>query len=187
MNSTLTTLSPYIKEELYKLSYGQLAEMYKSKNSNDVLSSCYKKIYKLVIIINEKYWGLNEDDYESYCLELLDFCLKTFNTDSSSSFVSYFSTCYKNKLRELTESLNYKKRKCILEPLDSILDYGVFGDYDFLDELLPNTLTYKERMYCELVSKGYDNSYVQEVLNVSRMTICNIRKSLKIKLSSLQY
>lgn len=186
MVDTLNMLKPYIQQDLCKLTLVELAYMYQLDSNDDILASSYEKIYKLAMTISKKYWGLDEADIESNCLYQLDFCLRTYDTTKSNSFISYFSKCLSNKFRELTESINYLKRKCILEPIDNALDIGVSDVYNTLELLLPSNLTKSELAYCELASQGYDNTYIANYLKVSRMTICNIRKSLKVKLSTLQ-
>ena len=60
---------------------------------------------------------------------------------------------------------------------------------DLVDsELLRETLrTYNlsdsEFKYCCLIIEGYKNSDIAEMLNVSVMTLCNLRKRLRAKLS----
>lgn len=186
MVDTLNMLKPYVKSDLCKLTLVELAYMYQINGNDDILASSYEKLYKLAINISNKYWGLDKDDIESNCLYQLDFCLRTFDSTKSDSFISYFSKCLSNKFRELTEGINCLKRKCILEPIDNALDIGVSDVYSVLELLLPNNLTKSELAYCELASQGYDNTYIANYLKVSRMTICNIRKSLKVKLSPLQ-
>ena len=185
MIDTLNVLKPFISTKFENMTYEELSNYYKVSNDAYILASSYSKIYKLAINISEKYWGLTSSDYASFCLEKLDYCLKTYNPEYK--FTTYFATVYGNKLREETENLNRKKRKCVLESINDLINIGIEDTYNVLSMILPTTLTYKERIYCELASKGYDNAYIAEQLNVSRMTICNIRKSLQNKLADLQF
>ena len=52
--------------------------------------------------------------------------------------------------------------------------------------MLPANLTSKERTLCIMESQGYDRKDVASELNVSRMTIHNMEKSLQVKLSPLR-
>lgn len=184
MNNTLRLLQPFIDDDLQSFSLEVLAEMYQKCDKTTILATSFEKIYRLAILVSSEFWGLNEDDLASWCLEKLDVCLRTYN--SETKFTTYFSTVYRNKLREETERLNYKKRKCILESINDIIDIGLEDTYNLLDMMLPNTLSDKEYKYCILAAEGYDNDYIAKQMNVSRMTICNIRKSLKIKCATLQ-
>lgn len=184
MNDTLKLLQPFINSQLENLTLEQLAFKYQSNNETTILATSFSKVFKLAIIIKNEYYGLDDTDIASWCLEKLDYCLRTYKT--GNCFTTYFSVVFKNKLREETEKLNYKKRKGILESINDILDIGICDTYNLIDMLLPKDLTDKEYTYCILASEGYDNSYIAGELNVSRMTISNIRKSLKNKCLTLQ-
>lgn len=184
MNDTLKLLQPFINPQLENLTLEQLAFKYQTKAETTILATSFSKIFKLAIIIKTEYFGLEDTDIASWCLEKLDYCLRTYKT--GNCFSTYFSVVFKNKLREETEKLNYKKRKGILESINELLDIGIDDTYNLIEMILPKDLTEKEYTYCMLASEGYDNSYIADELNVSRMTISNIRKSLKIKCSTLQ-
>jgi len=184
MESTLRLLRPFITEKYTNMRLDTLAYLYQDRAEPQILASSFEKIYRLAIVISSDFWGLTECDLASWCLEKLDYCLKTYN--SESQFTTYFATVYRNKLREETERLNYQKRKCILESISELIDMGIEDTYNFIEALLPDNLTDKEYQYCILASEGYDNTTIAEILNVSRMTICNIRKSLRLKCATLQ-
>lgn len=184
VNDTLKLLQPFINPHYNSLSLEELAIQYQLNAETAILATSFSKIFKLAIIIKNEYYGLDDTDIASWCLEKLDYCLKTFS--GNNKFSTYFSTVFKNKLREETERLNYKKRKGILESINELLDIGIDDTYNLIDMLLPKNLTDKEYTYCILASEGYDNSYIAQKLDVSRMTISNIRKSLKVKCETLQ-
>lgn len=186
MNSTYKLLVPLMDSRYDLLSLEELAEEYQLKGDARVLAVAFDKIYKLAIIIKNKYWGLTEEDYASFCLERLDFCLRNYCIDRPANFATYFCTVYGNKLREETESLNRKKRKCILESIHDLIDVGVEDTYNLIEMMLPNTLTKNEYKLCLLESKGYTKKDCAEILGVSKMTIHNWEKSLQVKLVDLQ-
>lgn len=184
MDSTLKLLSPFISDKYSNISFEELAYLYQKAPETNILATTFSKIYKLAIVVCDEFWGLNDEDIASWCLEKLDYCLKTYN--GKSLFTTYFCTVFRNKLREETERLNYKKRKCILESINAIIDIGIEDTYNLIEIILPDNLTQKEYQYCMLASEGYDNSYIADTMNVSRMTISNIRKSLRLKFATLQ-
>lgn len=186
MYDTYKLLQPLVCEMYEEESLEHLSELYSSTPDSLILASAYAKVFKLAIVINNSYWGLTEADMASFCLEKLDFCLRTFVQDRGVKFITYFSRVYKNKLREETEKLNRKKRKCILESINDLINVGVEDTYNLIEMLLPDTLTQREYQLCLLASEGYDRAYCAEKLGVSRMTICNMEKSLRVKLNGLQ-
>lgn len=185
MNETYLMLKSYAKKDLCELTYEELAHKYQKESNSDILASSYVNIYKLANTISSKYYTVDPDDVQSYCLEKLDYCLRTYDS-SDKSFISYFCTCYKNMLNDIIKGFNRMKRINITESLDTVLDIGIEDTYNLLSVILPTTLTNNERRYCELASEGYNNTDIANYLGVSRMTICNIRKSLKVKLNDLQ-
>lgn len=186
MYDTYKLLEPLVYKTLLDETLEVIAEKYETMPDSRLLATAYAKVYKLAIVINNGFWGLTEADMASFCLEKLDFCLRTYIKDKGVKFITYFSRVYKNKLREETENLNRKKRKCILESINDLINVGVEDTYNLIEMLLPDTLTQKEYQLCLLESEGYDRAYCAEKLNVSRMTISNMEKSLRVKLNGLQ-
>lgn len=187
MYNTRKLLLPLVDGHYEGLTLEELCDEYKIKSDAKILATAFEKIYKLAIIIKNQYWGLSDEDYASHCLERLDFCLRHYDyrPNRPTKFSTYFCKVYSNKLREETESLNAKKRKCILESINELINVGVEDTYNLIEMLLPNTLTANEYQLCLLESEGYDKQYCADMLGVSRMTISNMEKSLRVKLADL--
>lgn len=183
MIDTLKMLRPFVDESLKNVSLNNLALMYQPSRNCSILASAYERIYKLAINISNKFWGLDCSDVASYCLEKLDFCLMTYN--GNGEFSTYFYVVFHNKLREETEKLNYKKRKCILQSINEIINIGVEDTYNLLELMLPSNLSKREYELCLLEAEGYDRKYCAEKLGVSRQQIHNIEVGLRNKLSYL--
>jgi ATP/maltotriose-dependent transcriptional regulator MalT len=98
-----------------------------------------------------------------------------------------------NKFREETQALNTHKRKAIFysDSYEGMIENG----YDLIaatceeigikDTLISYNLTQRELTYCELIMKNYSNAEISEILEVSIMTLSNMRKKLRQKLSPL--
>ena len=184
MYRTKEFLKSSVSTDYISLTLEEIASKYQIKQDIELFSTAFYKIFNLAVEIQNKYWGLNDDDVASWCLEKLDYCLKTYK--EGNKFTTYFYKVFSNKLREETESLNYKKRKGILVSINELLNSSVEDTYNVIEMILPTNLTDKEFKYCILASDGYDKSYIANKLEVSRMTICNIEKSLRNKLITLQ-
>lgn len=185
MNNTLKLLAPLADLKLSNESLETLALMYQQKAETVILATCFLKVFSLIHKLSNNYWGLTSEDIASWSLEKLDMCLKNYN--SENSFSTYYYVVLKNKFREETEKLNYKKNKCILCSINELVEMGIEDTYNFIEMILPTNLTEKEFIYCELASQGYDNAYIADFLQVSKMTISNIRKSLKVKFETLPF
>lgn len=184
MEKTRKLLKPFVDERLLGKSLNELALMYQATPTTAILATSFELTFRLATIIQNQFYGLADEDVVSWYLEKLDMCLRTYK--GGYQFTTYLSKVFRNKLREETERLNYKKRKCILESINDIVEIGLEDTYNVIDMLLPKNLTQNEYTYCMLASEGYDNAYIADMLDVSRMTISNIRKSLKVKCIDLQ-
>ena len=184
MYETKKLLNTFVDSTLMNKSLEELSIMYQETNDTHILATCFHKTFNLSLSIIDKYWGLNDDDIASWCLEKLEYCLRTYNGENK--FSTYYYIVFSNKLREETENLNAKKRKGILVSINELINNGVEDTYNVIEMLLPKTLTDKEFKYCLLISDGWDRKDIAEKLNVSRMTISNIEKSLRNKLFTLQ-
>jgi uncharacterized cysteine cluster protein YcgN (CxxCxxCC family) len=185
MDKTLKLLKPLVDFELLEYSLNDLALMYQLEPDTKTFATCFYKIFKLAITTSQKYWGLTEEDVASICLEKLDFCLRTYVP--GNNLTTYFTTVFCNRLREETQKYNYKKRKCVLQSINDLINESIYDTYNVLEMLLPKNLTDKEYRYCMLLSEGYDNASIAIKLGVSLTTLSNYRKSLKIKLAGLEF
>lgn len=195
MKNTLLTLSTLITPEYNSMTLENLAAAYVSEGYNpSILATAFSKVYNLIITTADKYFGITEQDIASFALEELDKCLQTYD-DSKSKFTTYFTVVFRNRLRMETEALSTHKRKAFLcsDSLDAAMENGFDIESKSLEslvesELLRETLrTYNlsdsEFKYCCLIIEGYKNSDIAEMLDVSVMTLCNLRKHLRTKLS----
>lgn len=186
MKKTLSILNPLICKPYTDLTLEELSALYKSNPTEQILATAYSKVLNLAILIRKRYYTVDEDDAASFCLEKLDYALQNYNSDTSFNFTTFFCHLFETSLKLEIQKNSRKKRKGLLESIEDGIDVGLEDTYNVIEMLLPKNLTTNEHEYCILASEGYDNSDIAKYLGVSRMTICNIRKSLKIKLCGLQ-
>jgi RNA polymerase sigma factor (sigma-70 family) len=192
MNSTLKLLSTLIIEDTRNMSLEQIAEAYRESLNPSLLALAFEKTYKLIINISAKYYGLTNEDIASFSLEKLDICLQTYKS-GQANFSTYFTTTLMNKFREETQALNTHKRKAMFfsDSYEAMLEYGfdlvatTCEDDEIMDTLTQYKLTEKELQYCSLILNGWSNFEISEILEVSIMTLSNMRKKLRQKLSPL--
>jgi RNA polymerase sigma factor (sigma-70 family) len=184
MQETLKNLRLLITEDSVKLSLEELSKEYKKEQDPTYLATAFEKVFKCIIQISQNFYGLTEDDLASFSLEKLDYCLQTFD-ESKSKFITYFYNILKNKFREETQYLSMQKRKLNYESTsyDLIIENGYDAPFydneaDYVDlEILEK----QEKMYCELLLRDYTNQEISNILGVSVMTLCNMRKRLRGK------
>lgn len=192
METTTKTLNNYRDEEIKGLSLEQLSSLYRQTKYDCIIAEAFEKLKRLIVVNNAQYPQFDSCDSVSYALEKLQMCLLTYVPGSTNKFSTYFSKVYKNKLREEAQYLNTHKRKIIYNStsLNYLMEEGfdVLGtkDINFNAVFLPSTLTEKEKQYCKLIVLDYGtNKEIAEKMNVSVMTLCNMRKSLRTKLKHL--
>lgn len=197
MNNTLKTLSTIITEEYKQNNLEQLADAYKKELNPSILASAFSKCFDLINHVATQYFGLTSEDVASFSLEVLDFCLQNYIADNCA-FTTYYTTVLKNRFRQETQSLSTHKRKVALysDSLDGLMCDGfdvqdnADNYFDSMDALMTNLGSFNlrelEKNYCELVAVGYTNNEISKILNVSVMTLSNLRKSLRVKLSPLR-
>lgn len=188
---TLKNLYPLITPEIKELSLEQACESYKESLSPALFAFAFTKLFKQVIAVGNKYPGLTEEDICSFALEKLDVCMRTY-CPSNARFITYYTKTLMNTFRTETQSLNTDKRRVMYQStsydllVEAGFDIAVTDEVDCLFETLAcYGLTDRELAYCKLTLCSETNAEIAKTLNVSVMTISNMRKELKIKLAPL--
>lgn len=195
MENTLKLFNSIKTYELNNLQMEQLSEAYVEGLNPSILATAFSKCYKLIISISKKYYGLTSHDIASFSVEVLDFCLQSY-VPGKASFTTYFSKVLSNRFRQETESLSTAKRKVVFHSssLEAIIEEGFEPEDihtkvstldDIIDCLLDFDLNPRELEYCTLLLADYKNSEIAEMLEVSVMTLSNIRKRLRRKMLPL--
>lgn len=187
MESTYKMLQPLMIEPYINMSLEELSIIYTNSGLNPCILACaYNKTYKMIIDLSKRFWNLNEDDIDSYFLEMLDFGLQSWDDCKGTRFSTYLYKLMYNKFREITQASNYEKRKVNnstveLKDIQSKASTDVYNLWECGSYL--DCLSEKERQYCRLVSIGYDNHSIKDIMCVSWMTLTNLRKSLRRKIN----
>lgn len=191
MNRTLNILSNIIMEDNRDMTLEEIAEAYGESLNPSLLALAFEKVFKLIIHVSTKYYGLTNEDIASFALEKLDFSLQTYKI-GQANFTTYFTTVLMNKFREETEALNTQKRKAIFfsDSYEVMVENGfdliaATCEDDEIIELTQYKLTEKELQYCNLILSDWSNSEISKMMGVSIMTLSNMRKKLREKLMPL--
>ncbi|MDD2287219.1 MAG: LuxR C-terminal-related transcriptional regulator [Bacteroidales bacterium] len=191
MLKTLNTLSPLIIEDNRDMTLEQIAEAYRESLNPSLLALAFEKVFKLIIHVSTKYYGLTNEDIASFALEKLDFSLQTYKI-GQANFTTYFTTVLMNKFREETEALNTQKRKAIFfsDSYETMVENGYdlvacTVEEDIVYSLEEYNLSVRELEYCNLIIADYSNAEISAKLGVSVMTLSNMRKKLREKLMPL--
>lgn len=192
MKTTEQILKNYRDEEIRELSLETLSSLYRQTQHDCIIAEAFDRLKRLIVVNSAQYPQFESCEYASYALEKIQLCLLTYVPGSKNKFTTYFSKVYKNKLREESQYLNTHKR-CVVYNSTS-LNYLMEEGFDVVGNksvnirtiVLPDTLTEKERLYCNLLAIDYGtNKQIAEYMGVSVMTLCNLRKTLRVKLLHL--
>jgi len=191
MRAKTQTMQQFTNPMVKNTSLEDLSYMYKQKQTDYIVAEAYLKVANIIYHEQKRYPHLELCDCASYALEKLQMCLLTYVPGSKNKFTTYFAQVLRNKFREETQHLNRDKRCVIFNStsLQYLMEEGFdcTGGYEVnCPVILPDTLSTNEQIYCRLLALGYgSNKEIAEFMNVSVMTLCNMRRNLRQKLECL--
>lgn len=190
MRGTYKMLVELTQDKYKNLSMEQLALEYQKELNPSILAESFVRNYSFIFQIASGYYGLTEQDIASHALERLDFCLQTFK--QGNGFLTYYGTVLKNKFREETQYLNTHKRKVIFHSssyevmVDNGFDLVAGAQGNEMAELIEDLREYglddREIEYCFYLLIGESNADIAKNMGCTIMTLCNMRKRMRIKL-----
>ena len=193
MQETYKMLVGLIQNKYKDLSMEQLAIEYQKELNPSILAESFVRNYSFILQISSHYYGLTDQDIASYALERLDYCLQTYQ--QGNKFLTYYGTVLKNKLREETQYLNTHKRKAIFHSssyevmVDNGFDIVACAQEDettnLVEDLRERGLEDREIQYCIYLLLGESNADIAKNMGCTIMTLCNMRKRMRIKLGNL--
>lgn len=187
MKETLEMLQTILLGYEENILFEELLHEYKKTLKPNLLAYAFIKYYKTICNVAERYKMLNKDDCASFCLQELDACMLNYSFNKKCSFITYFVTCFANRLRMETEQLltDIRYSNYITEDIDNCLNLcdttNNFDAYDYIN----NNLTKQEIEHCKLLYLGYTNKELSNMFKVSVQYIYTINKRIGKKLLNL--
>lgn len=196
MENTLKLFTTLTTPEFESMDLEHLAVAYTKDLNPSVLATAFCKLYKLIISTSSSYFGMTDEDIASFSIEELDKCLQVYDP-SKGAFSTIYTIYLKNRFRMETQQLNTYKRKAnlyndsyegMLEVVGIDIEAKPYVDDEaeilqVLDDFKSLHLTKRELEYCKLVMQGFKNKEIAEQFNVSVMTLSNLRKRIRQKVS----
>jgi RNA polymerase sigma factor (sigma-70 family) len=190
MQETYKMMVGLMQDKYRDLSMEQLALEYQKELNPSILAESFVRNYNFIFQMASGYYGLTEQDIASYALERLDYCLQTYQ--QGRKFLTYYGTVLKNKFREETQYLNTYKRKVIFHSssyeamVDNGFDLVANAQEDeianLVEDLREQGLEDREIQYCFYLLIGESNAEIAKNMGCTIMTLCNMRKRMRIKL-----
>jgi len=193
MRETLKMMECILNGKESEVDEKELIQQYKQRLLPNILAYFFKSNFNIICRTNILYPILDEEDKASFCLQEMDKCLQNFDITQNVKFITYFLTCYKNRLRMETEQLLVHKRKALvnyinLENEEIILNNDiVFDDLELV--LNSYNLTESEKKQCKLLNAGYSLKEIADIFKQATITIYerNSRIKQKILNSNINY
>lgn len=193
MQETYRMMAGLTQSKYKKLSMEQLAIEYQRELNPSILAESFVRNYNFIFQMASGYCGLTEQDIASHALERLDYCLQTYQ--QGNKFLTYYGTVLKNKFREETQYLNTHKRKVIFHSssyevmVDNGFDLVANAQEDettsLVEDLRERGFEDREIQYCLYLLMGESNANIAKNMGCTIMTLCNMRKRMRIKLGNL--
>ena len=187
MQETLKLMKSVLIGYEKDISINELLHEYRKTFKPNILAYLFVKNYGMIYNISKKYNMLTEEDSASYCLQELDLCMLNYSFDRNCSFITYFLSCYKNRLRTETEQLltDIRYANYITTDLDSCVSFSKIDNNFELYDYIYNNLTVKEKEHCKLLYMGYTNKEIAKINEVSVQYIYTINKKIGKKLLNI--
>ena len=192
MQETYKMLVGLTQNKHKDLSMEQLAIEYQKDFDPSILAESFVRNYSFIFQLASGYYGLTEQDIASHALERLDYCLQTYQ--QGNKFLTYYGTVLKNRFREETQYLNTHKRKAIFHSssyevmVDNGFDLVACAQEDEMTYLIEDLREYglddREIEYCLYLLMGESNADIAKNMGCTIMTLCNMRKRMRIKLGN---
>lgn len=205
MNETYKFLQKTITRDWTQKTNEELCELYQSTKDNELLSTVFCRNYAVWKGLLKKYgFFISAEEHPSIILEELDKLMSKFTKDKNYKFMTFATTCIRNKLMSLNihyevkngverSTISYDMSTEIDEEncyLDGLEDTDCFATIESacieLDMKHNFNLNEKERKICDLVLSGeaVHKLDLAEGLSRDRLTIYKYMKQLKEKLEA---
>lgn len=163
-----------------------LIREYQISKAPNILAFMYVNNFGYMIKLSENnYPIIDMQSKASFCLQELDKCLLNYKFTEGASFLTYFSRCYKNRLKTEAYILNLNKNKANFVTAELLEEtINVNSDIEDIDLILLNyNLTANEKEVCKFLNDGYKVKDIANKLNSSLTYIYSIVNNIKKKLA----
>lgn len=187
MENTLRLMKSILNGKERNTNESELIKEYQESLSPNILAYFYVNNFGLITRISRLYPILTHEDIASFCLQELDKCIQNYDSNLNIKFTTYFSRCFKNKLRMEAEALQTQKRKSILNYTNidntTIEPYSQDIELSNIDFILDDyNLSLLEKLQCKLLHYGYSFKEIAGIFKQATITIYKRNEKIKKKI-----
>ena len=198
MNNTFSTLKTL--SNLYKGSddLSQIAEEYQLDKSPIKFAYVACKLEHYLKTQTNKYWGLTEEDKESFMLEEIDRAMLNYTPSKGAKVQTLISIYVNNRLRTETQQLQHDKRSAnntadsyeeiIATKENDEVDCTQYQDIEIMSLLKSAELTESEMACCRIIMEEpheLKNTEIAAVLGITSAGVGYLKKRIAVKLAGV--
>lgn len=145
-----------------------------------------------------KYWGLTEEDKESFMLEEIDRAMLHYNPDKGAKVQTLISVYVNNRLRTETQQLRYDKRSAnnaadsyeevIATKENDEIECTQYQDIEMNSLLCSAQLTESEMACCKIIMQephALKNTEIADMLGMTSAGVGYLKKRIAVKLAGV--
>ena len=197
-NNTFSNLKTLANLYIGSDDLSEVAENYQQDKSPAKLAYVVCRLEHYLKTQTNKYWGLTEEDKESFMLEEVDRAMLHYNPDKGAKVQTLISIYVNNRLRTETQQLQYDKRSAnnaadsyeeiIATKENDEVECTQYLDIEMSSLLNSAQLTESEMACCKIIMQephALKNTEIADMLGMTSAGVGYLKKRIAVKLAGV--
>lgn len=197
-NNTFSNLKTLANLYIGSDDLSEVAENYQQDKSPAKLAYVVCRLEHYLKTQMNKYWGLTEEDKESFMLEEVDRAMLHYNPDKGAKVQTLISIYVNNRLRTETQQLQYDKRSAnnaadsyegiIATKENDEVECTQYLDIEMSSLLNSAQLTESEMACCKIIMQephALKNTEIADMLGMTSAGVGYLKKRIAVKLAGV--
>lgn len=197
-NNTFSNLKTLANLYIGSDNLSEVAEDYQQDKSPVKLAYVVCRLEHYLKTQTNKYWGLTEEDKESFMLEEVDRAMLHYNPDKGAKVQTLISIYVNNRLRTETQQLQYDKRSAnnaadsyeeiIATKENDEVECLQYQDIEMSSLLCSAQLTESEMACCKIIMQephALKNTEIADMLGMTSAGVGYLKKRIAVKLAGV--
>ena len=197
-NNTFSNLKTLANLYIGSDNLSEVAEDYQQDKSPVKLAYVVCRLEHYLKTQTNKYWGLTDEDKESFMLEEVDRAMLHYNPDKGAKVQTLISIYVNNRLRTETQQLQYDKRSAnnaadsyeeiIATKENDEVECTQYLDIEMSSLLNSAQLTESEMACCKIIMQephALKNTEIADMLGMTSAGVGYLKKRIAVKLAGV--
>ena len=197
-NNTFSNLKTLANLYIGSDDLSEVAENYQQDKSPAKLAYVVCRLEHYLKTQTNKYWGLTEEDKESFMLEEVDRAMLHYNPDKGAKVQTLISIYVNNRLRTETQQLQHDKRSAnnaadsyeeiIATKENDEVECTQYLDIEMSSLLNSAQLTESEMACCKIIMQephALKNTEIADMLGMTSAGVGYLKKRIAVKLAGV--